>query len=188
MIRAEDVPNNLTETIQPLIVVLRVDAGNAAGGILCRQRSAAAVIGRIAPAPAGVLTDGVSTDGQFNKRFRAVAPYSHFGILLTILENIKHIGLVICAALFSNAQRAGLDVDQERRSTGRCRVLPTAGGGAILMYERGVLVHIFRPDLDRSRNRNILLGVLAAFKLAFIWRVGDIQRRLCADHLNTIVR
>ena len=74
MIRAEDVTNNLAEAVQPLIVVLRVGAGDAAGGILCRQRSAAAVIGRIAPAPAGVFADGVSTDGQFDEGFGAVAP------------------------------------------------------------------------------------------------------------------
>ena len=139
MIRAEDVPNNLAEAVQPLIDVLRVDAGNAAGGILCRQRSAAAVIGRITPAPAGVLTDGVSTDGQFNKRFRAVAPYSHFGILLTVLENIEHIGLVSRAALLSDVQRAGLDMNPEviafRQRTGLA--------SAILMHECGMLVHIF---------------------------------------------
>ena len=50
------------------------------------------------------------------------------------------------------------------------------------MHERGMLIHIFCADFDRSRNRNILLGVLAAFELAFIRRVADIQRRLCAEH------
>ena len=124
MIRAEDVPNNLTETIQPLIVVLRVDAGNAAGGILCRQPRAAAVVGSIAPAPTSVFTDGVSTDGQLHEGFSAVAPDGHFGILLTVLENIEHIGLIICAALLGNIQRAGLDVEQERWVSGNCRYCP----------------------------------------------------------------
>ena len=55
------------------------------------------------------------------------------------------------------------------------------------MHERGMLIHIFYADFDRSRNRNILLGVLAVFKFAFIRRVADIQRRLCAEHGYTCI-
>ena len=113
MASVRDVLHNITETVEPLIFVLFVDAGNAVGGILCRQRSATAVIGRIAPAPAGVLFDGVSTDGQLDEGFGAVALNGHFGILIVVLVNVKDVRLTVCAVLLGNGQRAGLDVDQE---------------------------------------------------------------------------
>ena len=137
MAYAKDVLHNITETVEPLIVVLRVGAGNRSAGLVLAEDdiSGIAGVGVKPPAPAGVLFDGVSTDGQLDEGFGAVALNGHFGILIVVLVNVKDVRLTVCAVLLGNGQRAGLDMEKESRVAVQLSFIPVTGRVAVLMLE-----------------------------------------------------
>ena len=91
MFRAEDVPDHLAEAVQPLVGIQLIGAGDGTGVAAVFQLHAIADGRNEAPAPVGVLLDGVGAHRQLADGLAGVAHHGHLGVLLAILTNVKHI-------------------------------------------------------------------------------------------------
>ena len=113
----EDIGYNITEAVEPAVILQGVGAGDAAaivaGGEGAAVRLIGVVGGVIAPAPAGVLRNGVFAHRKLIDGDTAAAHHRDLGVEIAVAVDVEHIGFAVSAAGLGDGQGAGPDVEQK---------------------------------------------------------------------------